>query len=284
MNRNFYKTNKSGKAFSLAEVIVSLTIGSMVLVVTLMIYNRIEKAAGAIERKLDSTQMPAEVLQRIAEDLDRIVSNSKGVKITIKNKLSELYTSAQLTISKTINDKNNKKQAIEDVIWQTSYDYESDAEGLILYRSHSGIATEDKLLDESRKDWEEDYTFVPICSGVTFFQIQIASNEFKRNVSEDEDQMLELELPEEEILLTEWDKESLPNGIVVTISFAESFKDVDGTFNVIEKEKISRTIAIDRTRNIKLILPKKTEKDEEYGKDEEVEPERVADSNQIPGP
>ena len=278
MNRNFYKMDKSGKAFSLAEVIVSLTIGSMVLVVTLVIYNRIEKTAGAVERKLDSTQMPAEVLQRIAEDLDRIVSNSKGVKITIKNKLSELYTSAQLTISKTINDKNNKKQAIEEIVWQSSYDYESDVEGLILYRSHSGIATEDKLLDESRKDWEKDYSFVPICSGLTFFQIQIASNEFKRNISEDEDQVLELELPEEEVLLTEWDKESLPNGIVVTISFAESFKDVDGTFNVIEKEKISRTIAIDRTRNIKLILPKKTEKDEK------VEPERVADSNQIPGP
>ena len=270
----------------MAEAIVALTVGSMILVTALVIYNRIEKAADAVERKLDSTQLPSEVFQLIAEDIDRIVGAGKTVKITVKNRNAELYASAQLTVSKTIYDKKNKETALEEVIWQSSYDYDSDAEGLVLYRSHSGIAVEDKLLSENREDWEEDYSYVPICSGVTFFMIQIASNEFKSQVTEDEEQILELELPEEEELQKEWNKETLPNGLVVTISFAEPFKDIDGTFNVAEEEKIVRTIAIDRTRKIKFTLPKKpksdedaTEQDEKDEDEDEDEDEEVADSN-----
>lgn len=269
---------KNRKAFSLAETIVALTVGSMILITVLVIYNRIEKAANAVERKLDSTHLPSEVLQRIAEDLDRIAGSAdKAVKITVKNKYSELYASAQLTISKTIYDKNNKKKVLEEIIWQSSYDYDSNAEGLVLYRSYSGIAAEDKLLDDNRQDWEKDYSFVPVCSGVTFFRIEIADSKFKSQV--DEDQIFELELSEEEELQKEWSKESLPNGLVLTISFAEPFKEVDGTFNVEEDQKIKRTIAIDRTRKIKLIIPKKTEADDEMIDEEKKEDEKITDSN-----
>lgn len=273
---------KSRKAFSLAETIVALTVGSMILITVLVIYNRIEKAANAVERKLDSTHLPSEVLQRIAEDLDRIAGDDKAVRITVKNKYSELYASAQLTISKTIYDKNNKKKVLEEIIWQSSYDYDSNAEGLVLYRSYSGIAAEDKLLDDNRQDWEKDYSFVPVCSGVTFFRIEIADSKFKSQV--DEDQIFELELPEEEELQKEWSKESLPNGLVLTISFAEPFKEVDGTFNVEEDQKIKRTIAIDRTRKIKLIIPEKTKVDDEMIDEEKKEDEKITDSNIPIGP
>ena len=43
----------------------------------------------------------------------------------------------------------------------------------------------------------------------------------------------------------------MPRGITVTISFAEPFKLLDGTYDVSEEDKITRTIAIDRTREIK---------------------------------
>jgi len=273
---------RSKKAFSLAETIVALTVGSMILVTVLVIYNRIERAANAVERKLDSTQLPSEVLQRIAEDLDRIAGGDKAVRITVKNNYSELYAGAQLTISKTIYDKNNKKKVLEEIIWQSSYDYDSNAEGLVLYRNYSGIAAEDKLLDDNRQDWEKDYSFVPICSGVTFFRIEIADSEFKSQV--DEDQIFELELDEQEELQKEWSKESLPNGLVLTISFAEPFKEVDGTFNVAENQKIKRTIAIDRTRKIKLIIPAKTEVDDEMIDEEKKEDEKITDSNIPIGP
>ncbi len=91
MNRIFYKMQKRKKAFSLAETIVALTVGSMILVTVLVIFSRIEKAADAIERKLDSTQLSSEILQRIAEDLDRMTGADRAVKNTVKSNNDELY-------------------------------------------------------------------------------------------------------------------------------------------------------------------------------------------------
>ena len=140
-----------------------------------------------------------------------------------------------MIILKTYHDSKNNPQTFEEITWQTSYDYDSEAEGLVLYRSHKGIAVEDKLLDEEKEDWETEL-FVPICEGVTFFKIQV---------------------PKGEEFLNSWTSASLPKGIVITISFTEPFKMLDGTLDVLDEEKIKRTIAIDRTRKIKFILIKK---------------------------
>lgn len=232
--------------FSLAEVLVALTIGAMVLVAVLGIYSRAESSAAAITRKLDSSRLPSEVLQRIAEDLDRTVAPGADTKVTIDNKFENGFSTAQLTVLKTIYDSKNKEQTFEKIIWQTSYD--NDANGLVLYRSHSGIALEDKLLDEQKEDWEKEL-FVPVCTGVTFFKIQV---------------------PRGGNLQDKWTGDSLPSGIVVTISFAKPFKTLAGTLDVPDEEKVTRNIAIDRTRKIKFILVKK-EDEEELG-DEEQRP------------
>ena len=233
--------------FTLAEVLAALTIGSMILVAVLGIYSRVEKGTAAIRRRLDRSRVPFEVLQRISEDLDRIVapvSNSKlaDTEITIENKFNNLYQSARLTIVRTIYDAGNKKETFEEIIWQSSFDYDSDANGLALYRSHTGIGPEDKLLDEKKESWEREL-FIPICTGVTFFEIQI---------------------PKGENFQDKWTSNSLPPGVVATISFAEPFKTLTGTLDVPDTEKITRTIAIDRTRKIKFIFVKK--EDEEKGK------------------
>jgi len=235
-------TFRDKPAFSLAEMLAALTIGTMVLVAVLGIYSRAETSAGAITRKLDSSRLPCEVLQRIAEDLDRIIASGSDTKVTVENKFDNLYPSARLTILKTIYDKSNKPQTFEKIIWQSSYDYDSDANGLALYRSHTGIGPEDKLLDEKKENWEREL-FIPICTGVTFFKIQI---------------------PKGEDFQDKWTSNSLPPGVVVTISFAEPFKTLTGTLDVPDAEKITRTIAIDRTRKIKFIFVKK--EDEEKGK------------------
>lgn len=232
MKRIFYKTGNYKKAFSLGEVLAAMAIGSMILVAVLSIYSRTQRSSAAISRKLDGLQLPREVLQRIAEDLDDIISVGPNTRITIKNKFDELYATARLEIEKTIYDRRDKPATLEKIIWQTSYDYDSDANGLVLYRSHSGITVEDKLLDESKDDWEREL-FVPICSGITFFSIQI---------------------PHNEILLDDWSQRALPKGIIITISFAEPFERLDGTWNVFDEDKIVRTVAIDRTRRIKFKL------------------------------
>ena len=101
------------------------------------------------------------------------------------------------------------------------------ADGLVLYRSHSGMTLEDKMLNSSKEDWEREL-FVPICSGVTIFKINAIQGEE---------------------LLDKWN-EALPTGIKITLSFAEPVEKADGSLDVPDEEKTIRTIAIDRTRKI----------------------------------
>lgn len=244
-----YAIRKHRSAFSLAEMLAALVIGTMVLVAVLTVYSRAEAGAAAIIRRLDDSRLPQEVLQRIAEDLDGIVAAGSETKITVENKLDEGFPTARLTILKTIYDNRNSKQTFEKIVWQANYDYDSNANGLVLYRSHTGIALEDKLLDESKEDWEREL-FVPICAGVTFFKIQI---------------------PKGENFQDKWTSSSLPTGIVVTISFAEPFKTVRGLLDVPDEEKIIRTIAVDRTRKIRFTIVKKQYEDEEEAEEEAEE-------------
>ena len=221
------------RGFSLAEVLAALTIGAMLTVAVLGIYHRAERSATAMTRKLDGSRLPGEVLQRIAEDLDNIISSNSDAKITIENKFENvasigLIPAARLIITRTIQDSKDNEQKFEEIIWQSSYDFQSAGNGLILYRSHSGMNLEDKVLEKNKDDFAREL-FVPICGGVTFFKIIALAGKDP---------------------VERWDG-APPRGIVVTISFAEPYKKVDGTFDVLDEEKITRTIAIDRTRKIK---------------------------------
>jgi len=225
---------KRNTGFSLAEVLAALTISSMILVAVLGIYSRAENAAAGVTRKLDSVRLPAEILQCIAEDLDRVVGIGSDAKITIENKIVNGLQTARLRISKTFYNKQNKEQTFEEIIWQGNYDYETD-NGLILYRSYSGVTVEDKLLDDQKENWEKEL-FVPICAGATFFKIETLR---------DKD------------LLDKWTSTGLPYGIVVTVSFAEPFEKLDGTLDVPDAEKISRTIAVGKSRKIEFKIVEK---------------------------
>ena len=210
-----------------------MTIGAMIVVAILSIYHRAEHSASAAIRKLDESQLPREVLQHIAEDLDRMIVSGSDAKVTIQNKLestasNKLIPAARLSFTRTITDALGKEHIFEEIIWQSSYNIESLTEGLVLYRSHSGMNLEDKVLQENKYDWERE-AFVPICSGVTFFNISATTSDN---------------------LVERWDG-TPPTGIAVTLSFAESFKNADGTYTVPDEEKITRTIAIDRTRKIR---------------------------------
>ncbi len=230
-NQNTAETcgiSRMPSGFSLAEMLAAMTIGSMVLVAVLSIYSRAERSAAAVTRRLDISRTPREILQRIAEDIDRIISSGADAEITIQNKYDHLFPTARLAISRTFKDRANREQKFEEIIWQTSYDFESFGDGLVLYRSHSGIAAEDKVLDKNKEDWEKEL-FVPLCGGVTFFKINA----------------IKAEKP-----VDKWSG-PLPSGIEVAISFAKPYKKVGGTLDVLDKEKIIRTIAVDRTRKIK---------------------------------
>jgi hypothetical protein len=229
-------TSRAPWGFSLAEMLAALTIGAMVTVAVLGIYHRAENSVAAATRRLESSRLPGEVLQRIAEDLDNIVSSSSDATIVIENKFENiaskmLVPAAKLAITRTIQDSRDREQKFQEIIWQSSYDFQSATNSLTLYRSSSGLCMEDKVLEKNRDDFEREL-FVPICSGITFFKIIVLAG---KNPIE------------------KWNG-SPPPGIMVTISFAEPYKKADGTFDVPEEEKITRTIAIDRTRKIRFAL------------------------------
>ncbi|MDT8300709.1 MAG: hypothetical protein RQ760_04435 [Sedimentisphaerales bacterium] len=232
--KKIFSRSSARTGFSLAEIITSLTIGSMVLVAVLVVYNRAERSAAAVTRKLDDSRLLSEVMQRIAEDLDGIITTGEDTKIIIENKFENGFPTAKLTITRTIFDSKNQEQIFENIVWQTNYDFESNVDGLVLYRSQSGIAMEDKVLDKNKSDWERGL-FVPICAGITFFRLKV---------------------PWGETYLDKWTSTSLPPGIEVSISSAEPFKTVGGTLDVAEEDKIIRTIAVDRTRKIKFTVEK----------------------------
>jgi prepilin-type N-terminal cleavage/methylation domain-containing protein len=215
------------RGFTLAEVLAALTIGAMVLVSVLSVYMRADDSARSVMSKLDRPLLASEVLQRIVEDLDSIISAGKETKITIpQNKIVNGYMSSRLESLRTFYDETNKPQKYEEIIWQTYPDDEGN--GLILYRSHSGMVMEDKLLDSQKDQWEREL-FVPICEGLTLFKVEV---------------------PSEEEILDKWTSQNLPTGIIITISFGEPYKTVSGELEVDEFDKVTRTIAIDRARKI----------------------------------
>ncbi len=224
---------------SLAEVLAALVIGSMVLVALLGLYRRCEQAAAGVHRKLDNSRLPGEILQRIAEDLDRQIAPGSQTKVTIANTYKQGFPAAKLTITRKIADQRNQQRILEEIVWQSGYDVESGVEGLVLYRGHSGLTLEDKLLDKVRQDFDKAYPMVPICAGVTCFEILVPTG--------DDD------------FARVWTSDSPPGGIVVTISFAPPEKGPDGSFEVPEQEKFSRTIAIDRTRKIAFKIGREAE-------------------------
>jgi hypothetical protein len=242
------------KAFTLAEVVIAVVVGAMVLVTMWSVYGHAQKSAAAVTRKLDTLQLPNEIQQGIAEDLDRIIASGSDTKITVENKVIDGYPAARLAIKRTIEDGKGKENEFETIIWQSSYDYDSDVNGLTLYRSHTGINLEDKLLDEGRADWEKAYPFVPVCSRVTCFTVQI---------------------PMGEQLIDRWTNPKLPRGLIVSLSFAEPIETAVGTWEVPEEEKITRAVAIDRTRKVRftVVMPSLEEEGVEENGEEAAEEE-----------
>jgi type II secretory pathway component PulJ len=225
------KMHSRKAAFTLAETLAALTVGSMVLIIVLAFYNRAQTGAASVINKLENNRLPHEVLQRIAEDLDRIVGAGQGTQIDVANKLQDGFSAAKLEILRVFNDARDQPQPLEKIIWQSSIDPDSGL--LTLYRSHSGIALEDKLLDEQKEPWQREL-FVPICTGLTFFRIEV---------------------PQDETVLDKWSGENLPAAVTVTLSFAQPYKTVGGTLDVAEEDKLVRTIAIDRTRKLAFTIP-----------------------------
>jgi prepilin-type N-terminal cleavage/methylation domain-containing protein len=236
-NLNIAAKTRSRRGFSLIEIVTVMVISSMVMISTLAIFNRVKSATASINRKLDEEDVADEILQRIAEDLDRLATVGFDTTVTINSKKSAVFNKCQLIIENKFYDKSSKAKTFEKVVWQSEYDA---LEGMtILYRHHGGLCLEDKILDGELEDKQADGNelYIPICWGMTFFEIVIPKKDADP--------------------LTKWSSADLPTSVAVTISFAEPVENFDGTWEVAEEDRITRHIAIDRTRMPEYVFKKK---------------------------
>jgi Tfp pilus assembly protein PilV len=263
------------KGFSLIEALVALVTAVMTLAVVFAIYDRARRASDSITQKLDSSSLQAEILQRIAEDIDRIAGPGADAAITIANSFQSGLPAAQLTISSRISDKDGRQQVLEKVVWQTDYDRPTGR--LILYRSHSGLIWEDTLLDrEQRADWTPDrQLFVPLCTGISYFKVEVPQpqnfisqwNDPNRQTAAARQNRYDQKV-EEQKFLDIWNQPQLPPAILITISFAAPIEGrVVGGAEVPDDQKIKRTIMIDRSKKMNFVYVPLAQRDANLPRD-----------------
>ena len=239
---NCNKYNRT--AFTLAEMIAVVVISAMIVIAILGVQYQITTAIASINQRLEGDGLASEVLQRIAEDLDRLASPGFDTVVRTFNKVDSGYQKAQLVIENKVYDSNNKARIFERVIWHSYYD--SLSEQMILFRSHGGIAMEDQLLDFAMSSTTEtsqaaqqkigQEPCVPICQGLTYFEITAINNTSTTK---------------------NWSSPTLPTALLISISFAEPTESITGEFEIPPEKIYSRTVALDRTRKISYKFIKK---------------------------
>lgn len=232
--------SKYGDAFTLIEVLIVLVISSLLIIAAVTIHGQVKVSAAKINSHLDENTLPQEILQRIAEDLDRLAAPGFDTTVTIKSRFTSNYVLSQLIIENKYYDNSPtpKPHTFEKVIWQTNYDPVEDS--LILYRAHAGLTLEDAVIDAGGGDNIDTFSqaayqekgidlFVPLASGITWFKFEAMENDR---------------------LYSAWAKTELPKAVVASISFTPPQDTFEGTVEVLPEDIFTRTVAIDRTRKI----------------------------------
>jgi prepilin-type N-terminal cleavage/methylation domain-containing protein len=222
----YQQTGRSG--FTLTELMVAVVIASMLLTVLLAISSRVQQSAASIEQSLSEFELIQEVLQLIAEDLDTKIDPEAGTRLTVFNRMEDGYPTAKMVITTTMKDEKFEDMILEEITWQANVDIQTNR--IVLYRSHVGKILEDRLLDQRRDEIESLSPFVPVCGGLTAFRIEVYRDEEWTQ---------------------QWASPTLPTGIRVVMSDAPADKNVRGEWEVPEEALVRRTMAINRTRELK---------------------------------
>jgi type II secretory pathway pseudopilin PulG len=242
-------------AFTLIEILTVLTLSAMIMASTLLIYGRVRTSSAAIEARLDKDRLAQELLQKIAEDIDRLAAPGFDSVVNIANKTANTYNSGRLLIESRYYDSANKPQIFERIIWQSSYDPMNDS--LILYRAHTGLNLEDKIVDVQRDGQSKEELFVPACPGLTRFSLEVIGGGQAQPLSQ-------------------WVSSKLPNAVRIGVSFAPLEQMPDGSYILPEDKIFYRTVAVDRTRTIAYkFVPRNF--------DLQTDPNAIAEPNSLSG-
>lgn len=225
--------------FTLVEILVVLMLSAMLITATLAVYHRVRGVSQVIGERMGEHRLTGEILQKIAEDIDRLAAPGFEATMTFRNKAVRgagdySIQSAELILSNSYYGNNDKKEVYDEIVWRSVYD--PGEETMILYRKHSGLNGEDRLfdrfvgtdaapetLDESRE------RFIPVAAGVTYFDLRVQQGEQ---------------------VLSSWNSEKLPKAVRIGLSFAPPQALEDGRFDVADADIVYRTVAVDRMREI----------------------------------
>jgi len=220
--------------FTLAETLAALVIAMLIMSAAVAVYSTVRKAETSIDKRLKEGFTATEILQRIAEDIDRLALPSADVTMTIKNKLDiEGFKISQMVIESKYYDKDNKPQTFEKIVWQSRV--ASDGNSLVIYRAHSGYSLEDKMLDEAKEAYQREM-YIPICNNATMFAIEVTDGNSDPNAIA--------------TAAVDWTSTELPPAVKISISFEPRWQDALGNMTVSEESIKTRTVAINRFRQI----------------------------------
>jgi type II secretory pathway pseudopilin PulG len=250
------KQTKRKFAFTLIETIVVLMLAVMVLMAVLGIYNRMRASAVTIIDRLQQNRLQTEILQKIAEDIDRLAAPGFDATINFQNKLDNGYRSGRLILENSYYGNTDKKETFERIEWVAVYDPSYDA--LKLYRMHTGLNVEDKVLEQAPDSASDTEQYIPVAEGLTLFEVKAQQGE---------------------TILGAWTSETLPKAVRVGLSFAPRQGLADGSIGVPEEQVFYRTMAIDRTRRIPYEFVKK-----KFDLPEEDPNALSQDPNELPEP
>jgi len=227
---NSKKTKLNNKAYTLVETVTVLVISALVLIALINIYNRVKTASASVRNIIEKNDLPNEILQRLAEDIDRLAVPGFETTVNIEHRLDGVYQVCRLTITNLIYDTKDKPQTFEQIIWQTHIDPLYD--GMSLYRLHTGMNIERKVTAEiGDPPLEDGEVFVRLCTGITNFTVKVLNNDS---------------------LIDRWVTKTLPKAVVAEISFAPFQENEFGELEIPQSKIVSRAIAVDRTRSIAL--------------------------------
>ena len=206
-----------------------LLLTAALLTVTLQMYHQVRSSVSRLTGHLDENRLAQEVLQKIAEDLDRLASPGFDASLKFRNKFDNGFNAAQLTLENKYYGKGTppKAEVYDRVVWQTTYD--AFAQSMILYRMHDGLNLEDKVIETGSDVSPSAGLYIPVADGLTHFELQSQQGE---------------------TMTAAWTAETLPTAVRIGVSFALPEELSDGSVGVPEEKILYRTVAIDRTRFI----------------------------------
>ena len=224
------------KGFSLVELLTALFIVCILVVALTTIYSASVNAISAIDEKLEDGFNSNDIIHRIVDDVSTVSSYDTDTSLTLKSKIVDGVTLYRLEVLSKIYDNSGKEIEYKKVIWQSDYDFATGE--ISLYRCMSGMAVEDPVLSTDARNNPDVDIFVPVCSGLTYFTMQVP-------------QVTNTSAGEIENYLDSWEKDEMPGGIMVELSFAPPVEYVTGEVEVVAEDRISRRISVNRSREYK---------------------------------